>query len=419
MKPTTIAEIEIAMRPFSERVALTMGRGVVTIERTFDLAHAVGNPQDRLKVVHVAGTSGKTSTSYFIAALLGAADKKVGLTVSPHISSITERTQINLEQLNEEKYVQYFNDFMQLVASSGIEPTYFEFTMVFSLWVFDKEHVDYAVVETGFGGLFDSSNICRRADKVCVITDIGFDHMHILGNTLPEIAAQKAGIIAKGNLVCMYEQAADVMRSVLKAVRTQEADLRFAPKRAEKTYQDRNFALAEFVYSELADKDKLAPLDDHARTVARQTHIPGRLEKLQVGDTTFLLDGAHNEQKMRTLFASLETDYPKKKWPIILAMKADKDIAAVADIVAGHALEIVSSEFLRGQDLPAHSLDAGELDRYFNDQKFSHSAIPKLSNAIEYFVERGEELVLLTGSFYALAQARAWLIAEKGGIVKE
>jgi dihydrofolate synthase/folylpolyglutamate synthase len=146
-----------------------------TLDRMEQLMDYLGNPQNRLSVIHIAGTSGKTSTSYYIAALLHATGKTVGLSVSPHIDTIAERAQIDLRPLEESDYCEQLGIFLELIEKSGIQPSYFEVLVAFMYWLFDRRGVDYAVVEVGLGGLLDGTNVVDRSDKVCVITDIGFD----------------------------------------------------------------------------------------------------------------------------------------------------------------------------------------------------------------------------------------------------
>ncbi len=410
--PRTFSEIEEVLRPLSERT----GKGKFTLDLTKQLAETVGNPQDKLRVVHIAGTSGKTTTSYYMTALLYAAGQKVGLTVSPHIVSIAERVQIDGTPLGESKFVKYFNEYFALVAASGLEPSYFEFMMVFALWVFAREEVDYAVVETGLGGLLDSSNICRRSDKLCIITDIGYDHMHVLGHTLREITAQKAGIIAPENTVVMYEQASEIMASIRAAVTHERAELTLVPQKQLNTYFERNLTLAHGAYELLAARDALPVLnEDDRNTVFNSVHVPGRLEKIIVGNTTFILDGAHNEQKLSALFSTLDALYGIKKWPILMALKADKDAPKISQIITEHATEIVVSEFQGIQDTPVTATPANELAEFFDKAQ----VIVPLESALQYFLDQGSKEVLVTGSFFAVAEARAWLITHKHGIVEE
>lgn len=407
----TIADVETLLRPYSERSRSTK----FTLDTTRQLATSVGNPEERLRVVHLAGTSGKTTTSYYAAGLLQASGQKVGLTVSPHIVSIRERVQLNGRPIAETKFIGYFNEFFALVEATSLTPSYFEFMMVFALWVFDREQVDYAVVETGLGGLHDTSNICRRPDKICIITDIGYDHMHILGNTLGEIAAQKAGIIAPENIAVMYGQAPEIMKSVQTAIDREDAVLKLAPEVKSSTYFERNFNLAVYGYEAVAARDGLHSLSQSEKQqVFDETHVPGRLEKIVVEKTSFILDGAHNEQKLSALFSTLDALEGTGKRPVVLALKADKDIRAVSKIIALHASEIVTTEFRNMQDTPVQATPAEELAGLFDEA----SAVIPLEKGLQYFLDRDVPVVLVTGSFFAVSEARAWLLNEKHGKIE-
>lgn len=388
------------------------------LEDTFELSRRVGSPHERLRVVHVAGTSGKTSTAYYCAALIKEAGVTVGLTVSPHISSVAERAQINGTVMDEREYTEYFREYIAIaLKNSGQKPSFFELMMVFGLWVFERKGVDYAVVETGMGGLYDSSNICRREDKVSVITDIGRDHVHVLGGTISEIAAHKAGIVAEQNLVCMYEQSEEVMAPVQKAVTHHSADLRIASDTLSSTYMARNFGLALFVYEQVANRDGLKKLSVEAIDRAKNTAVPGRMERIQVHGTTYLLDGAHNEQKTRTLFSTLDSLYPDRKWTVVLALKHNKDITGAVSLIAAHADSIVVSEYEKSQDMPVAAMPADVLADLFTGKGLDVRAEPDLRKALVLAAGRDSE-VLLTGSLYAVAEARAWLLGQKQGIVE-
>ncbi len=198
MNIRSIQEAEAALLPYVPLVAELTGKDT-TLDRIVPLMKLLGDPQDKLKIIHLAGTSGKTSTAYYMSALLQATGKKVGLTVSPHIDTIAERVQIDGLPLPETEFCRELGIFLDIVEFAEAPPSYFELLYAFALWVFERQQVDYAVVETGMGGLYDATNVASRPDKVCVITDIGFDHTHILGKTLPEIAAQKVGIVHDHN----------------------------------------------------------------------------------------------------------------------------------------------------------------------------------------------------------------------------
>jgi len=204
------------------------------LARTRAFLHLLGNPQYSFTPIHVAGTSGKTSTSVIIAQLLHAQGQSVGLTVSPHIYSETERFWVNGQNPSEEEFNTLLHSLqaplMQMKASRYGLPTYFEFLICASFMWFAQKNVKYAVVEVGLGGLFDSTNVLNSARKYAVISSIGFDHQAILGNTLSEIAAQKAGIIHHGNTVIAVAQKAEAMKQIQhRAVQVGASHLVFSP----------------------------------------------------------------------------------------------------------------------------------------------------------------------------------------------
>lgn len=403
MKFTTTKEVERALEPLVTAALEITGRDITT-ERTFELAALVGNPQQQLCVVHIAGTSGKTSTSYYIAGLLRATGAKIGLTVSPHITSITERVQINGQPLPEAAFCAYMSEFLPLVLTDPNDlPSYFEVMMVFALWVFAKEGVDYAVVETGLGGLHDSSNICRRADKLCVITDIGIDHTHVLGNTIEAIATQKAGIIAPGNTVVMHQQDGVVMDVVRQQIARQDSTL-IVVTGEHADYQDRNFALALVVYAQLVKRDSLHVVDDETLQAVRQTQVPGRLEVITRRGVQIVCDGAHNEQKIYALVQTLQLRYPGRKWTAVLAMRASKDYEAVIGILAPIIRQAVASELHTSQDVRIISVDSSTLAAECQKYGIPCREQPSVSEAVDLLIDENEPDILVTGSLYAVAE---------------
>ena len=196
-----LSEANAALLPYVSQTPRMTGDDL-KLERVMKLMDVLGNPQDKLPVIHIAGTSGKTSTGYYMAALLKAGGKKAGLTISPHIDSVNERVQIGGSPLPEAEFCSELGNFLEIIRGAGQSPSYFELLYAFALWVFVRRGVDYAVVETGLGGLLDATNVTGRADKVCIITDIGFDHEYVLGSGLAQIAAQKIGIVHDQGTMC-------------------------------------------------------------------------------------------------------------------------------------------------------------------------------------------------------------------------
>ena len=177
------------------------------LERVMELSRFFGNPEKKLKAVHIAGTNGKGSTSHMIAAVLQAAGYKTALYTSPHLVDFRERIKINGKMIPKSKVVEFVEKWKEC-GYSGEKPSFFELTMMMAFEWFAAEQVDYAVIETGMGGRLDSTNILNP--MLCVITNISPDHTQFLGHTLPEIAAEKAGIIKEGVPVVIGEAEKDV-----------------------------------------------------------------------------------------------------------------------------------------------------------------------------------------------------------------
>jgi len=158
------------------------------------LCEVIGNPQEKFKSIHVAGTNGKGSICHMLSSVLQQANFKVGLYTSPHIKDFTERIRISGEQISQEAVIKFAERIRPHIEE--IEPSFFEITVAMAFDYFAEQNVDIAIVETGLGGLLDSTNILRP--ELCIISNIGLDHTDMLGETLEEIASQKAGIIKEG-----------------------------------------------------------------------------------------------------------------------------------------------------------------------------------------------------------------------------
>ncbi len=403
----TVVEIEQYLEQYVANASKYTGKDI-TVDRMWHLLELVGSPEKKLKVVHIAGTSGKTSTAYYVAELLKTAGNRVGLTVSPHVSSLTERLQIDGNPITEQQFCELFSTFIQLTGEQK-DASYFEMMIVFILWSFVQLGVDYAVVETGLGGLHDSTNVLQRADKVCIITDIGLDHQHVLGDTIEEIAAQKAGIIHESNHVFAYDQGETVMRVLKAQCRDTHAELDIAKVRHIMSclplFQQRNWQLAFEVYQFIAKRDKLPELNDE-QLLATQIAVPGRMQKVMLGKQLFVLDGAHNAQKMSAFIESFKQIYPNQKVPILLAMKRGKDYEEVVEILAPIVSSVVCAEFQTHQDLPIHAVPATELARACKLAGINDISIhTSIDTALANLVSKGNQLNLITGSFYLIGDA--------------
>jgi dihydrofolate synthase / folylpolyglutamate synthase len=387
--------------------------GRYSTDRMKTLMNYLGNPQNELKVVHVAGTSGKTSTSYFIRGLLEATGMKTGLTVSPHITNINERLQINGVPLEAPTYIAYANEFLDLIEPFNLQPTYFELLIAMAYWVFAKENVEYAVIETGLGGLSDGTNVVSRADKVCVITDIGLDHIKILGDTIPEIAAHKAGIIMHGNYVFMRLQTSDIMDIIQQTVKAKQATLKIVEQGDMPTVlpvlQYHNWALALATVQYLQTRDGLPVLsNEQQEKVALQTP-PGRWEVYYHEDRMIILDGAHNPQKIQALCDSLHAKHLTSAAVLMNYISApDLKITQSLGAIQPFITHLIIPEFTSGQGVKSRdSVPATTFAQFAKVAGITDIEVEaNVARALHLLLNRPEKILLVTGSLYLVSQVR-------------
>ena len=416
VKLINFADVHMALRQFYANAK----PGPYTLDTMRALMQHLGNPQDTLRVVHVAGTSGKTSTAYFIAALLKESGAKVGLTVSPHVDEVNERVQVGLVPLDEATFCAEFGEFLELVEGSKLKPSYFEVMVAFAYWEFARKGVDYAVVEVGLGGLLDGTNVVSREDKVCVITDIGFDHVEVLGNTLGEIAAQKAGIIQQRNQVFMYRQGEEVMVSVEAAAAEKEATLNLVSIAGGEEYvelagfQQRNFGLARAVVSFVLERDKPgAQLSDSQLQAASRVYIPGRMEVVQLGEKTLVMDGAHNAQKLHTFLESLQQRFPSEPFTALVGFVESEPgrLEHALDEVLPQTQHLIATSFYGEKDYAKHSVNPEVIAQYCQSKGYEQCEVQaEPRDAFAVLLARPEKLLVVTGSFYLLEHIRPLIV---------
>jgi dihydrofolate synthase/folylpolyglutamate synthase len=388
-------------------------KGKYGLDRIETLLKELGNPQEMFKSVHVAGTSGKTSTSYFIRGMLQAAGQRTGLTVSPHIVAINERVQINGEPLPEDEFLDYLNTFLPLVEATSLKPTYFELLIAFAYWVFAKEKIDYAVIEVGLGGLLDATNTIKREDKLCVISDIGLDHTEILGTDIKDIAAQKAGIVQPNNHVIIQNQGSEATSVIETRCKTQHASWQIvenveAPS-VLPAFQHRNFALALTAFSYLQKRDSLAELRaSNYETIAHEMP-PGRWEVYRIGHKTLILDGAHNPQKMEMLVDTYQKTYSEPAAVLANLVEAPTEkLLHTLDVLKPIASRLIIPDFLAGQDLKSrHSVDPSIFEKLAKQTGFTNvEKQSDIQKSLETLLKQPEDILLITGSLYLVSIIR-------------
>lgn len=386
------------------------------LDRMRVLMGRLGNPQNDIPAIHVAGTSGKTSTSYFIRALLEAHGKKTGLTASPHIDSITERVQVGGAPLDEGKFLAYLNEFLQIIAEwEDLLPTYFELLVAFAFWVFKQEAVDYMVVEVGLGGLLDATNVIDDSSKVSVITPIGLDHTEVLGKTVEVIAYQKAGVIAQGSHVFSGQQEPAALGVIKEVCRVKDSQLDMVTVNFDETsdsplFQQANYQLAYRVVSYLAQRDGLESISKELEVSCMTKTPPGRFEVYEISGKTVILDGAHNPQKLAMLVRSLRQRYPDESfaWLVGFISAPNQKIETCVQEIAKPADEYIFTDFTVGQDIKGRSsANSSELVRLMIKEGGQAIAEPDLGEALDRVMASKKRTIVITGSLYLVAKLHA------------
>lgn len=380
------------------------------LTRVNKLLNSLGNPQNNLKVIHIAGTSGKTSTCYYIASLLLKNGFKVGLTASPHTESISERVQINLVPLSEVEFDSNMREFINILNKLSIKPTYFELLVCFAYWYFDKKNVDYAIIETGLGGLLDATNAATNKNKICVITDIGLDHTEILGDTLVKIAEQKAGIIHQDNIVFLNDQPKEIVDVIKDKVSALAGKLvvneNIDPDVNLPKILKRNWALALVVSNYVFEKEGRSNLSVEDISEASKVVVPGRIEVFKIDNKKIIIDGAHNNQKMQGLISSLSNDLEGQKICTIFSVGKNKteQLLGMSKLIDEISDEIVLTSFYENQDYEQKSISPDYVESYFPDREVKK--ILDLEKAIDYGLKSNCDAILITGSLYLIGNAR-------------
>ena len=329
-------------------------------------------------------------------------------TVSPHVNSITERLQIDGQVVTEQVFCDSINQFIELLGD-GPDVSYFEFMIVFVLWVFSRAGVDYAVVETGLGGLHDGTNVCRREDKICVITDIGYDHQHVLGNTIVEIAGQKIGIAHNRNHVFTFNQSSEIIDVFEQHCSKVGATLHVVNQT---TSELTNSVLVRLPAKKLGACEECSKLCVRKRksnctkryATAEFSGVSAgyRMQLITFGNQKFILDGAHNAQKMSAFVNSFLKKYPKAKVPILLAMKDGKDYPEVISLLSPIMLHAYCVSFSVNQDMHHRSVAIVDLLRECSVQGVDASGHDSIEDALKTIYQTNEPVVVVTGSFYLL-----------------
>jgi dihydrofolate synthase/folylpolyglutamate synthase len=412
---TTIKQAENYLFSFLPKEVQYKFPGDFGLKRTKYLLSLLDSPQEKIKVVHIAGTSGKGSTAFYLSKLLHSHGKKVGLHLSPHLVDIRERFQINNNLISEQTFCKYLNELQpalqKIEHSSFGKPTYFEVTVALAYYTFWKEQVDYAVIETGLGGLYDGTNVVDNPSKVAVITRIGHDHMEVLGKTLAKIAFQKAGIIHPGNAVITIKQHKNALSVIQKRAKAMQSKLIIAHHlsgvqlQTTALYQLENASLSFATLAFLSKRDGFAISKENVRTVLEKSQFSGRMETITYKKRKVVLDGAHNPQKMSAFLKSLKKQFPEKKFDFLFAVKKGKDYKDMLLYIIPLSDSITITQFSSQKQGFSLASESSETLKAFLKHKVKKIAtIDNPLKAFEEVIKTSKNTVVVTGSLYLLSE---------------
>lgn len=402
------------------------------LTNTIKLCAYLGNPQEKIRTIHVAGTNGKGSTSHFLSAIMQTAGYKTGLYTSPHIKDFRERIKIDGEMCTEDFVVDFVEKIKPCIAE--IQPSFFEITVAMAFEYFAQEKVDIAIIETGLGGRLDSTNII--SPDLSIITNIGWDHMDILGDSLELIAGEKAGIIKPNKPVVIGEYLSETLPIFLKKAEELNAPISLAQDHwkiistksspelleleVEHTDRKRNYLFKldltgiyqqENLITVLESCQRLAEIgwkvnmdiiQKAASNIKKLTHLHGRWDVLD-RNPYLIADVGHNKDGMTEIVRSLN-NIPYEKLYIICGFVKDKDVPSALEILPQNAKYIFTQ---------AHIPRAMPVDELASLGKNNHREghpFDDVNEAIAFAKSQAskEDLILVCGSFFVISEIEGY-----------
>jgi dihydrofolate synthase/folylpolyglutamate synthase len=406
------------------------------LERIAHLMNRLGNPEQQLKVIHVAGTNGKGSVCKYISSILQKAGYTVGLYISPHVERFSERIVVNGEEISDKDIamlVEQVRPVVEDMEKNGNSPTFFEIVTALAFLYFQNRKVDYAVIEVGLGGRFDATNVVTPL--VSVITNISLEHTNILGNDIASIAFEKAGVI-KNNIPIVTaatrsareaienvatERNAPIVfidrtmwKRVTKKGRCQEFFVQGAFKDYEVrtsllgAHQGENIAVAIATVERLQMSGVYLTDSDIIEGIAAAAH-PGRMEII-CEKPMILLDGAHNPDGMSMLANALKTDFSYKQLLFIFGVLKDKDINTMVSTIIPLAdiVFVTKSMNPRAYDPLLLKEKIEKIDP--TKKVFIEVSIPGAIDHAKQLAKR-KDLICISGSLFTVGEARRYLIS--------
>ena len=394
------------------------------LERIRTLLSMLGNPEKRLRFVHVAGTNGKGSTCAMLASILTEEGFKTGLYTSPYIMRFEERIRIDGEPISGEELADIMDRVKACVDTMEDKPTEFELITAGAMLYYAEKECDIIVLEVGMGGRLDATNIIE-APEVSVIANIGMDHTAELGDTLTKIAGEKAGIIKSGRPVVSYLQEPEAAAVIADVSAKMGSDLHTAEFGAIESitagtdgqhfrYKGREYTLSLMGENQLKNASVVLETVETLRSLGwnisdravekglSSVRWPARFE-LICRDPVFILDGGHNPQCIGSMTENLDRYFPSTRRVMLVGVLRDKDWHKIMEMLAPYAAEFVTVTPRSPRALPAEELAA------YLEQRFQKKAKPcgSIAEGVETAIRTvGDGMVCAVGSLYTAGEIR-------------
>ena len=397
------------------------------LTNTLALCEFFNHPQNKFNSIHIGGTNGKGSTTNYLASMFIEAGMKVGIYTSPHLIDFRERIKIGNQMVSKEFVVDFVERAKPLIEK--IQPSFFELTVVMAFEYFAQEKVDIAMIEVGLGGRLDSTNVITP--ELCVITNVSFDHMNMLGNSIGEIAFEKAGIIKKG-IPCIIGESSTSYNSVFEMKAKEcEVQLKYASEevilneiseeeiqficgqekiRLEKRkafppYQVKNIKTAILAFANYmkGNTNLKEYIQKGIENRTENTGFLGRWTKINKGNKTIILESAHNEAGIEELKKAIKAE-GLEKLLVVFGCVCDKDVMKVISLLPKE-LDYILSQADIPRAMPVEEL----LPLFIENCKVPIYQNAKLKSALDFaLASKDYDKILVTGSIFLVGEALAY-----------
>ena len=414
------------MRTINKRITKeSLNQNNEKLKKIYELLE---KPCENKKIIHIAGTNGKGSTATFLENIFFAAGYSVAKFTSPHILRFNERILVNKKMISDEDVVKYCEAVMNVLEKNRLQINFFEITTFIALLYFKEKNPDFIFLETGLGGRYDATNIVKST--IAAITNVSFDHVALLGNSLYEIADRKAGIIKDGEL-CIYAQDLGELEEAVKRETDNSVNVLKKYKNLQVELDNRNYkTVVKITENKNLEKTFVLPLfgkfqannfliayeiakiyeigDKAIQNGVSQISLAGRFEIFSQDPTT-ILDVAHNEDSVKVLTENLNELFKDDEVIFILSILGTKNIATIFEKILGKNYKI----FITSLKEVTYGLSANEIKKNLEDSNISTKNIIFEDDILEAYSKVKEmvlkkdnsyKAIVVCGSFYEIAK---------------